>query len=426
MNKIYQLDLFPKINNVDFGTGRISEIISALILYFKVESIEDLRVEQKLTFICHVLQMPPERFDKLIAENSPVLRTVQGHVFETVFDHIMSHANYEVTKIGGDDDVDRIINKFSLQLKTPTKSGTKDKTVQYKTHKTHGAKSEVESMDYYHSVHDFADLLVGLITYNPFSIIFIKKEELPRHGTDTNKILSPFSMEWENHPGLNNFRRIGINRIDVDHSIFKNDPASELLPLTSNAIGVNTNIILDTILSSSNFRIWDMSIRGFAREAQFNYLLTSFGRKIYKSKESRRERGEKADFALKKNSNNKMTFFQMKGVSTNNCIFKGRESLLACETQLTKGRVNDHPTQSRLYLKSDFDYLIIGLDPVLSKKYNQEVGNKKNKLEWTYYAIPTEDLKSHPKLPHRLKSLQTLKFIELSKYEINDSWYNIW
>jgi len=168
-----------------------------------------------------------------------------------------------------------------------------------------------------------------------------------------------------------------------------------------------------------------MSIRGFAREIQFHYIMTSSNKKLYNPSIYRKERGDKSDFMLKRKSDDRNFFFQMKGISTNNCVFKGNESFVACETQLTRGRVNDHPTQSRLYLKSDFDYLIIGLDPAVSKKYYNEIGIK-NKLQWAFFAIPTKDLEVHNKMPHRLKSLQMIKFTEILSYLIDDSWIDLW
>lgn len=85
------------------------------------------------------------------------MRTVKGHVFETYFDDLIESCGQESEGIGGDSGIDRIVNGITLQLKTPTAAGTKGPYVQYKTHKTHGAKSEQGSYDYYHTVDEFAD-----------------------------------------------------------------------------------------------------------------------------------------------------------------------------------------------------------------------------------------------------------------------------
>ena len=43
--------------------------------------------------------------------------------------------------------------------------------------------------------------------------------------------------------------------------IFSFDSSKELLPLTAKSLGLKTDIIVDSILRESNFRIWDMNIK---------------------------------------------------------------------------------------------------------------------------------------------------------------------
>jgi hypothetical protein len=90
-----------------------------------------------------------------------------------------------------------------------------------------------------------------------------------------------------------------------------------------------------------------------------------------------------------------------------------------------RGRVNDHPTQSRLYLKTDFDYLIVGIDPSLVQKYHLEV-NLSSELTWEFYAIPTDKLIGHPRMPHRLNSLQKLRYLDFQNYLIGKDWLDSW
>jgi hypothetical protein len=176
-----------------YGTGSIKEIISALKKQYEVNSVKELTEKQKLDCLCHILQLTYSQLDQLIALNSPVFRTVKGHVFEAIFDHLVEACGQEVIEVGGDEAVDRIVNGIKLQLKTPTLAGTKGRLVQYKTHKTHGAKSELESLDYYHHKAEFADYLVGLISYSPLRILFLKKDELPTHLQSPEHIISPFT-----------------------------------------------------------------------------------------------------------------------------------------------------------------------------------------------------------------------------------------
>jgi hypothetical protein len=413
-------------NKLEVGTGRIADIIQFLKLQNNVDSIREIPTLKKLGILCQVLQFTPQQLDKLIAHNSPALRTIKGHAFEVVFDYILTQCGHEVTEAGGDSNIDRIVNGKTLQLKTPYSAGTKGSIVSYKSHKTHGAKSERESLEYYSSIQKFPDYLVGLISYEPMRIIILDRSELPTHPNDDNRILSPFAVNWDGHPGLNAFHRIGVNNLDLSFAQeLASDKESELLPLTAKKLDLKTDIIIDTILNESNFRIWDMNLRGFAREVYlFDQLVQ---RKIakYNPVKLKPQRGDKADLALLSIETGSHVFFQVKGVSSGYCNFNGQKSIVGTETQLTRGRVNDHLTQSRLYLATDFDFLVLGIDPVVAQLYSQEIGDEA-RLEWQLYLIPTDDLDRHHMYPHRIKSVQRLLYTELQKYKVSDSWFDLW
>lgn len=406
------------------GTGRIYEIIDALLKSHNVISTRHLDEKIKLDALLTALQLSASELDSVIADNSPVYRTIKGHAFEVVFEHLVLSAGYTVVDVGGDQAIDLTVNDHDLQLKTPTLAGTKGVYVQYKTHKTHGAKSERESMDYYHHVDEFADFLVGLISYEPLKIIFLSKDELPTHPKDQTRIRSPFTVVWADHPGLNAFSRIGVEGLDLSYSDHvPTDLSKELLPKSSRRLNLKTDIILDTIIFDTNFRIWDMSIRGFSREVVISNFLRSIGKRVFNPVQVRNDgRGDKSDFAMK-SKDGSYKYFQVKGVSTNNCKFTGKDSIVATETQLTRGRVNDHPTQSRLYLETDFDYLILNLDPPYVNLYEKERGNDV-KLQWKQYCIPTSELDSHHKYGHRIKSLQTFRYDDLDKYLVSEDFFD--
>ncbi len=400
-----------------YGTGRIGDIIYSIESRYE-KRIAEVLDQDLLQELCTAMQFSPKSLDDLIADNSPVMRTVKGHVFETFFDEILREGGYSSEVIGGDTEIDRVVHGKKLQLKTPTESGTKGNMVQFKTHKTHGAKSEMESMDYYSTVDHFADYLVGLISYEPLNILIMSPDELPRHKLSNKHIQSPFTVDWTKAKGLNAFDRIGVDFTKIKR--FGQDTENELLPRTASKIGVDSGVILRTILSQSNFRIWDMSVRGFIREQVFKESLNLSGVETMNPMESGRPRADKADLAIKVPSG--LIMMQMKGVSTNNCNFDLSDPEIATETQLTRGRVNDHPTQSRLYLKSDFDTLIIGLDPPIVEICREKITGKRQ-LKWEFYAIPVEKLLVHPSMPHRLKSLQKFKYSELQQYLVED-WKN--
>lgn len=410
----------------DFGSGSIAQIIDNLEATHGVTSVWQLDTKVKLDALCFTLGFTATQLDKLIANNSPVLRTVQGHVFEVVFDYIVQQAGYNVQVVGGDTEVDRIVNGKTLQLKTPTAEGTSGNNVQYKTHKTHGAKSELESMDYYNTVDKFADYLVGLVSYNPLCILLLNKSELPTHLLDPTRIQSPFAMIWADHPGLNAFQRIGIKQIDLTAATnLVAHKGNELLPLTAARLNVASNIILNTILTKSNFRIWDMTIRGFAREIAFRLFLANQRIAAVVPSETHRSRADKSDVALPLRGGAGYRFIQVKGLSFNNCKFRGRDSLVASETQLTRGRINDHETQSRMYLTSDFDYVLVAIDPCFAAMYHREIGTRPT-MRWEFYAIPTSELETHANYPHRIKPMQKFRYIAIQKYLVDAKWSDLW
>lgn len=389
----------------------MKDIVPFVLNKFKKNKITEIDTHHKIDFICKILDISPNELDDIISDNPPVLRTVKGHCFESYFDELLILNGYNSIEVGGDTSIDRIVEGREIQLKTPYTAGRKGSVIQYKCHKTHGPKSEIESMDYYHSLEKFPDFFVGLISYSPQMILILEKKDLPL-TYDNNYIMSPFSINLEETDGINAFQKLGLN-IDTNLLLDLTPQDNEILPKTANKCGVNSEIIINTIINTNNFRIWDMSIKGFARE--YCFLRESKKRKLLFNPPSitKRLRYDKSDFVvLDENYNYK--FFQMKGVSINNCKFDIEDPIIATETQLTRGRVNDHPTQSRLYLKTDFDYLILAIDPLLSKLCNKD---RDAVLKWEFYIIPTENLSSHHIFNNRLSSLQKFKYSELSEFK---------
>lgn len=365
--------------------------------------------------LSRALGLDLKQIDDLIVDNPPVLRTIKGHVFETFFDTFITKNGYEVKEIGGDKSIDRIVNKYTLQLKTPNMAGTKNNFVEYKTHKTHGAKSENESIDYYHRVDRFADFLVGLISYDPFRIIFISRDELPRTEKSILHIKSPFRVDITRHPGINSFERIGvsINSDFTDETLIHED---EYFSRTCEKLSVSSEIILNTILKQENFRIWDMNLRGFAREKAFKNYSQEIGLKLLKPIITGRKRHEKADYVAL--IDNVYEYYQIKGISTNNCNLYLKDPIIATETQLTRGRVNDHPTQSRLYRYTDFDYLILCLEPPIVRICHEMYHQSLEIEQWEFYKISMKLLKRHSKFSNRIKSIQKFLYSTLQMYKI--------
>ena len=135
-------------------------------------------------------------------------------------------------------------------------------------------------------------------------------------------------------------------------------------------------------------------------------------------KKIKAERADKSDHAVRTKQGYK--FLQIKGLSTTKCDFSQTNPILIVETMLTRGRVNDHPTQSRLYYITDFDYLVIGIDPPITSICHKCCGFTPA-FEWEFYTIPTSELQKHKKIPHRLNALQKFTYMEIQQYKMNDN-----
>jgi len=409
---------FIESNSVN---GRISEIIALAEDYFDCPASE-LSTEQKLDALCFAQKISPEELDEVISSHSEVLRTVKGHAFEVVFDYLMARNGIECVEVGGDGDTDRMVNGYTLQLKTPYVNGCSDGIVSYKTHKTHGAKSELESMDYYHRVSDFADFLVGLISYDPLNIIIIPKEDLPRVGP--SHIQSPMYLDISNSDYVNNYYQLGIRgRLSYSRSDFVVGD-SEVLPLSSEAIDVKSEYILRAIFIRENFRIWDMNMRGFIREKKLESALSSYGVQTFPVNITGRERSDKCDIVLRSKTGEYIRF-QVKGLTWGGCRLNREQTVIDCETQLSRGRVNDHPTQSRLYKVTDYEYLIIAIDPPYTNSLSLSTFGTPD-YNWRFYAIPMDDLRKHPNYPNRVFSHQMIPYDALQEYLIEPDWFDQW
>lgn len=397
-----------------FGLGRINEIIDGLLQIHNVSSVVQIPMEEKINALCLSVGLDIDELDEMIAENSPVLRSVKGHCFEVVFERLLKNNGYYSKDVGGDTDVDLEINGFTLQLKTPNVGGTTFSKVQYKTHKTHGAKSLLEADDYLHTIDSFADFLVGLISYSPFKVYILPKYELPRWKKNNKYIESPFTLPIPTGRNdepvfryINNFDLLKLKITDTKIDI---KPSScELMPRTSSALGLSTELIVDSIMRQCNFRVWDMSIRGFTRERGLEKWLRN-NQIPFSTKPSlfRSERTDKADIVLIKD---RPIFIQVKGLTVNGCKFAGSNSLLDVETQLSRGRINDDETQSRLYKETDFDYLAVAIDPLVNYRI---CGNP----NWDFFIFPTDTLKRHSVYHRRINSHQKLHWESIGQYRL--------
>lgn len=403
--------------------GRISEIIDIAEKFFDTKA-GDLHPEIKADILCSVMRITRKDLDSVIANHSEVSRTIKGHAFEVVFDAMMAINDINCIEVGGDTDVDRIVNDYSLQLKTPFVNGCSEGIVSYKTHKTHGAKSQTESVDYYHKVEDFADFLVGLVSYEPFTVLIVPKESLPRVSEHSNHIQSPMYLNIDNPATNNNFKQLDITRKMYFPTNLLSPTNNECLPISSELLQLKSDYILRAIFIKDNFRIWDMNMRGFIREHILLKHLAAHRIKAYPTTITGLERPDKCDLVLK-NINNNYVRFQIKGLTWNGTTLDGINTTIDCESQLSRGRVNDHPTQSRLYKITDFENLIIAIDPPYSNTLSIHTF-KRYDYRWNFYCIPMSKLRKHHVYTNRVASHQYISYKELQKYRIDSSWMNQW
>lgn len=404
--------------------GRILEIGNIASTYYGVSDYNSLTPEQKLEALCQAMCIDNVSLDSIINEHSEVKRTVQGHAFEIIFEKAMSYNRISCQEIGGDGDIDLIVNGQNTQLKTPYVQGCSEGIVSYKTHKTHGAKSEKESVDYYHKVSDFADFFIGLISYVPFRVLIKPKKALPRVQGHSGYIQSPMFFDISSNEDVNNFSLLGINKkLNFPTSLFTYGN-NECLPISSHHMGIKSDYILSAIFRPENFRIWDMNMRGFIREWAIKNLFTKNNVSSFPPTVTGLKRPEKCDCVLRKKTG-KYTRFQIKGLTYRGCVFDGLKSRIDCETQLSRGRVNDHPTQSRLYQTSDFEYVIIAVDPPYSNYFSQEY-LRRPEYNWVFYAIPVKALSTHKIFTNRIASHQHMLYSEIQKYRITEDWFAQW
>lgn len=412
-----------KIPVSSIQSGRIREIIDVSEAVFQRKA-GDLPPELKADILCSVMCITREDLDHIIADHAEVSRTIKGHAFEVVFDTIMAMNGVNCIEVGGDTDVDRVINGHTLQLKTPYVSGCSEGIVSYKTHKTHGAKSQTESIGYYHKVEDFADFLVGLVSYEPFTVLIVPKNALPEVQMHPGYIQSPMYLDKEDPATRNNFWQLGVaQRIHCPANLLP--PADdECLPLSSKALQLKSDYILRAIFIRDNFRIWDMNMRGFIREHVLLQYLAAHGIRVYPPTVTGLDRADKCDFVLKDHRGDYVRF-QVKGLTWRGAVFDGPDTMIDCESQLSRGRVNDHPTQSRLYKVTDFEYLIIAVDPPYANTLSLHTFGR-NDYRWHFCCIPMSRLRKHHAYTNRVASHQYIPYRELQAYRIHEPWTSQW
>ena len=197
-----------------------------------------------------------------------------------------------------------------------------------------------------------------------------------------------------------------------------------MLPLSAKVTDLKSEFILRAIFIAENFRVWDMNIRGFIREHQLKAALSSHRIPTYPVHITGKERSDKCDLVLKSKAGSYVRF-QVKGLTWGCCTLTPEKTEIDCETQLSRGRVNDHPTQSRLYKATDYEYLIIAIDPPYSNALSLSALGTPD-YNWKFYAVPMSDLRKHPRYPNRVCSHQKISYKKLQTFLIGAEWFSQW
>lgn len=338
---------------------------------------------QQLKALLLTIHISLEELDTFIAETPHIYRSIRGHAFEVWFDREMAERGIAVSKVGGDDVVDRVLNGHTLQLKTPFRNGTKEGVlVSYKMHKTHGA--EIKPFCFYKK-EEFADFFVGM---HPSSGVIICPRAALKTRSDVNPrldygeyISDPLPFDWQTE-WLNRYDLLGI---EVKNPPLPSDHSSSevrLFPKLIEKIGFTDYDIVKSLLDEANFRTWFQLIVGTIREFHFEKFAQQNGLKLIPIEGFGGRGNQKLDYLT--DSGIKI---QVKGLTKG----MARGGLLGCETQCSHGRI---PT--RLYKRSDFDYAVIVVDP---NSIHPEVAAAKgiDHTKYNFCIVDIDNLPLHPR-----------------------------
>ncbi|KKU85698.1 MAG: hypothetical protein A2667_00445 [Candidatus Wildermuthbacteria bacterium RIFCSPHIGHO2_01_FULL_47_27] len=325
-----------------------------------------------------------KELDEFLATRPHIYRSLRGHCFEVWFDRVISEADYNITKIGGDTVHDRKLNGKTLQLKTFYIRGSPEKgrIVQFRMHKTHGSERYPDAL---YLPREFADFFVGL--HPNGHVIICPRNNMPKRGEVNPKLKYPeyiadstpfpWDTEW-----LDRYDLLGV-RFKSGVPTVSNRHKGKLFPKLEKVIGFSDYEIVKSLISPENFRMWQQLIVGSIREYHFEKFASKLKIKLLHPKVLNSARtSNKVDYVLKD-----MKRIQVKGVTKSLC----RDDKIGCETFGSHSHI---PT--RLYKKSDFDILTIVIDPgTIPAATAKKRGIPADDYNFIFFKM--QDLPSHPR-----------------------------
>lgn len=407
--------------------------------------------------LCHAMGVTAEQIDCTIAENQEVLRSVRGAVNESILTMVFQGTGSTMTTVGGDSDIDFIVNGHEAQVKGRNERGTnlEQERVEFKVHRTHGrAVSLAAGVEYLPLAEEFPEFLVGLVRIVPFEVLILHStNEIPRHPDHGDRLMSPFRInDYTQHSAFNAFSRLNVN-IGDDPLQYISSGSNTFFPLTgavlAERLGLSEpladEIILNSIYAPEHFRVWDMAIRGHLRETVFRDRLENLGVGVVDESTNDRVRAPYRDLTLREASTSNLVAFQVKGLTMGECDFD--RGIVGVEV-LTSHSSSTDELRSRLYLRAewptdetygpDFDHLLIALDPPsvdLLDGYSEESREER----WEFYAVPVLSLRAHHTWGHRAAHNQyfrvrdgedsprwTVDRLEIQERRLDGDWYDHW
>lgn len=287
--------------------------------------------------------------DRFIASKPHICRNISGHCFEVWFDQIIQQAGQSIEAVGGDVAVDRRLNGHTLQLKTPYWNGTKDGVVAaYRMHKTHGPEVKPDCL---YTRTEFADFLVAI---HPTSgVIICPRDSMPLRGEVQpgidypERIADPTPFPW-NSQWLNRYDLLGVTLPSPPPTWKPSEYRADLFPHIAKEVGFGDYEIIHALSDLKNFRTWDQLIVGSIRELHFTKFASANGIRLEEPTHLTSRERNKVDFVVAGKR------IQVKGLTRSLC----RGTQLGCEIKGSHGRI-----PNRLYRRSDFDVLVVVIDP---------------------------------------------------------------
>ena len=407
--------------------GHIRDIRAALTSSSPGTAFIDIPVDEKMQTLCHAMGVTAEQIDCTIAENQEVLRSVRGAVNESILTMVFQGTGSTVTIVGGDSDIDFIVNGHEAQVKGRHERGTnlEQERVSFKVHRTHGAAvSLAAGTDYLPLAEGYPEFLVGLVRIVPFEVLILRSiNEIPRDPGHGDRLMSPFRInDYTQHSAFNAFSRLNVNR-GGDPLQYISSGSNTFFPLTGAALAerlglsepLADEIILNSIYSPEHFRVWDMAIRGHLRETVFRDTLENLGVGVVDESTNDRVRAPYRDLTLREASTSNLVAFQVKGLTMDECDFD--IGVVGVEVRTSHSDATDE-LRSRLYLRAewptdetygpDFDHLLIALDPPsvdLLDGYSADSRRER----WEFYAVPVLSLRAHHTWGHRAAAKQSFR-----------------